>query len=131
MKTNMLKLKVYFTLGLSAFLFTFILGYEQIQALTNSENINTTRHNGITDITIKNANGTKILGSFHSVIPCWIMPDNSCDPEWGSPQFLNTLNISMSIKNANGTEITRFDNITVNCEHPVNNSELKAQCSPK
>jgi hypothetical protein len=108
---------IYSIVGLPLLLSALLVGNGQIQTSASSEAGNRTEVAGTTEIIIGDMNGTELFTSeLEGEIPCYIQPDGGCSAEWdpGVP-LLDVLVVNMTMKDPNGREFIRFENITVSC----------------
>ncbi|HEU5120467.1 MAG TPA: hypothetical protein VFT71_05730 [Candidatus Nitrosocosmicus sp.] len=112
------KLKIQSILGLSLLLSTFVIGSGYIHALASSESGNATGIAGTTEIIIRDVNGTQLV-QMSGDFPCTQTPEGGCvdvEPHpWDLVEHnIHNMNVSVTIKDLNGTEIITFENMKAN-----------------
>jgi hypothetical protein len=125
---------MYSILGLPIFLSVFNIGNEQTQIVAVSDPGNTTSTARTTEISISDINGTNLLTSYVIGPICWETPEGGkgCEPAPGIGNyellFTAPLNINITMKASNGTEIISFENIQVKCAPSAGNTDPVAHC---
>lgn len=128
--TVLSRLMIYSMLGLTVLFSAFLFGNGQIRTFASSEASNATEITGTTEITIGDMNGTELFtGELRGPLPCWEMPEGPPDCTWGPGpgSLLDVMMMNITMKDLNGTEIMRFENITVNCS-PLEGTPELAHC---